>query len=849
MDAATDATVSISGTVGSDAVAAPDEVTLTVTDDDTKGITVSTTALTVTEGGTATYTVVLDSEPLDAVTVTPSSADTGAATVSTANGADTLVFTAADWSKAQTVTVTGAEDADSDDETVAVSHTVSGAGSGYQGVPVADVSVTVTDSPPAQALTAHVAEAPSEHGGKGKAFTVQVGFSAPVRLTATKAVAEGTLRADGARVVRARRVDKRRDLWAVRLKPSTHGEVTVTLAAAATCAARSAVCTAEGRGLGRALTHTVPGPAVLNVADARAKEGEDETLDFQVTLARAASGEVSVGYRTRNGTAKAGKDYERTSGTLVFAAGETEKTVSVPLLDDAHDEGEETFKLRLNKATGAVIGDGEAVGTIENDDPMPKAWLARFGRTVAGQAVDALMLRLGGGGGSQVTLGGQAIGLSGTGEEAALAEDAAEVARALAAEADAGDRDGRRRAKDAPGSTRSMTGRDLLLGSSFHLSAGGGEGAPAAAAWGRVAHGRFDGADGEVRLDGEVTTGFVGADVSSGGWLAGAAVAHSEGEGSYGAAGGASTAPGAVESTLTSLLPYARVALTERLTAWMLAGWGTGELTLTPAGEAPVRSDLSMRLGAVGAMGALLEPGQAGGIALGLRGDAFWVRTESDAGRSSAANIEGTRADATRLRLVLDAARSFEAGGGTLTPSLEAGLRHDGGDAGTGTGIEVGGGIGYIGAGIAVEGRVRALVAHEASDHREWGASGALRIDPGASGRGLSLTLAPAVGAASGGPERLWSAPDARALTPGADVEAGRRLDAEAGYGLAGPAGLGTATPYAGLGLADGGTRAWRAGVRWQIAPGAGLSVDGTRSERAGAAPDNGVTLRGSVRW
>ena len=83
----------------------------------------------------------------------------------------------------------------------------------------------------------------------------------------------------------------------------------------------------------------------------------------------------------------------------------------------------------------------------------------------------------------------------------------------------------------------------------------------------------------------------------------------------------------------------------------------------------------------------------------------------------------------------------------------EVGLRQDGGDAETGTGIELGGGVRYSApaSGLTVDAKVRGLIAHKDADYREWGASGAVRIDPGASGRGLSLSVTPAWGAASGG--------------------------------------------------------------------------------------------------
>ena len=129
-------------------------------------------------------------------------------------------------------------------------------------------------------------------------------------------------------------------------------------------------------------------PAALSVADARVREGTDETIDFTVSLRRASSGSVTVDYETADGTATAGSDYTARSGTLTFTPGETAKTVAVPVLDDAVDEGEETLTFRLSNATGAVIADGTAKGTIVNSDPLQKMWLSRFGRTVAGHVVD-----------------------------------------------------------------------------------------------------------------------------------------------------------------------------------------------------------------------------------------------------------------------------------------------------------------------------------------------------------------------------------------------------------------------------------------------------------------------------
>ena len=85
---------------------------------------------------------------------------------------------------------------------------------------------------------------------------------------------------------------------------------------------------------------------------------------------------------------RAGVDYTAASGTLTFLAGETEKTVQVAILDDAHDHGGETLTLTLSNPVPAAyvrLGDATATGTIWNSDDAQRAWLARFGRTVAEQ--------------------------------------------------------------------------------------------------------------------------------------------------------------------------------------------------------------------------------------------------------------------------------------------------------------------------------------------------------------------------------------------------------------------------------------------------------------------------------
>ena len=130
-------------------------------------------------------------------------------------------------------------------------------------------------------------------------------------------------------------------------------------------------------------------------------------------------------YATRDSTpvsAVAGQDYLAWKRSWQLSArfkpGQTETQIHVPLYNDSHDEDPETFEVvlfdaRVNGPPGVSvsIADGVAVGTITNDDPMPAAWLARFGRTVAEAALDGVADRIAAprASGVEGTLAGQAL--------------------------------------------------------------------------------------------------------------------------------------------------------------------------------------------------------------------------------------------------------------------------------------------------------------------------------------------------------------------------------------------------------------------------------------------------------
>ena len=738
------------------------------------------------------------------------------------------------------------------------------AGAVYVVTPLSERSIRVTDNDgPASAMSregfaGRFTHVPAAHGAQP--FTVGFVFD-----EAPAALAPGTVRdhlfdVAGGTITAVRRTNPEgadfNTAWELDLEPGGAETLVLTTRASTSCDAEHAVCNADGQPLAGGSTMSVAEIATptLSVADTEVEEDEGAMLAFEVTLSPAATETVTVDYDTANGTATANADYIRALGTLTFAPGDTSKTVQVPVLDDAHDEDAETVTFTLANASGAIIGDASATGTITNSDPMPKAWLARFGRTVAGQVLDAVESRLEAprAAGVEASLAGQRLGGASPGEvEARERREAEERMTALAdwVRGETSEEEG------AQGfGTRAVSERELLLGSSFALTGGSAE-TGFGALWGRAAVSGFDGRDGDLTVDGEVTSAMLGADWTGGRATAGVALAHSRGEGSYRSPGG----DGEAESTLTGLYPYGRYALSERVSLWGVAGYGAGTLTLRPGEAARIETDLALAMGALGLRGVVVEAPAEGGMELSVKTDAMMVRTTSDAARGEdGGNMAASEADVTRLRLGLQATwHGVAAGGGILTPRVEIGVRHDGGDAETGYGADIGAGISWSDPerGISADVRARGLLTHEADGFGERGLSGTLAWDPAPStALGPSLTLTQTVGAApSGGAEALLGRGtlEGLAANDGDDELERRHLEAKLGYGFALFGGRYTGTPELGLGL-SGSAREVSLGWRLVRRSSAGdigsleLSLEGTRRESANdnAPPEHGIGLR-----
>ena len=113
----------------------------------------------------------------------------------------------------------------------------------------------------------------------------------------------------------------------------------------------------------------LPKPS-LSVGDASVLEGNAGTtaLVFPITLSAATPLPVTASYATADGTATGGSDFTAASGTVSLRPGQTTATVTVSVIGDINVESDETMTINVSAPTNAVIGDGQATGTITNDD-------------------------------------------------------------------------------------------------------------------------------------------------------------------------------------------------------------------------------------------------------------------------------------------------------------------------------------------------------------------------------------------------------------------------------------------------------------------------------------------------
>ncbi|WP_238388806.1 fibronectin type III domain-containing protein [Roseimaritima ulvae] len=130
-------------------------------------------------------------------------------------------------------------------------------------------------------------------------------------------------------------------------------------------------------------------PSMPSVSLSNASVSEDGgSVDVSVTLSEAAVDSVTLDYATVDGTAASSDDYTSASGSLTFNPGETEKLITVSIVDDSIYEGNENLQVVISNAVGALISDGDGTVTILEDDNSPPTIAPIQDQTIAEDSVD-----------------------------------------------------------------------------------------------------------------------------------------------------------------------------------------------------------------------------------------------------------------------------------------------------------------------------------------------------------------------------------------------------------------------------------------------------------------------------
>lgn len=363
----TDETLFVILSGATNAVIADSQGQGTILDDD--GPTISITDVTVTEGNSGTtdavFAVTLSAASPQTVTVTFTTADGSAASPGDYQSTSgTLTFAPGETSKSITVQVKG-DTVDETDETFHVSL------SSALNAVIADAQGqgTILDDDGPSITIGDVTVTEGNTGTVNAVFTVRLSAASPQTVTIAFATANGSASSPGDFQSTSGTLTFNSGETSKTLTVLVNGDVqdeldenfTLTLSSAT----NAVIADAQGQG-------TIvddDGPAIT-IDDATVTEGSSGTINavFTVRLAAASLKTVTVDFATADGTATSPSDYQSITGTLTFSPGETTRTITVLVNGDSLEENDETFTVNLSNARIASLADGQATGTIRNDD-------------------------------------------------------------------------------------------------------------------------------------------------------------------------------------------------------------------------------------------------------------------------------------------------------------------------------------------------------------------------------------------------------------------------------------------------------------------------------------------------
>ncbi len=325
-----------------------------------------------------------------------------------------------------------------------------------------------------------------------------------------------------------------------------------------------------------------------------------------------------------------------------------------------------------------------------------------------------------------------------------------------------------------------LPGDDLARGTRFSLTSGD-RGVGMSTVWGRGDFRSFENVsdNDDLTVEGDTDTLLLGFDHRyRKNRLVGVTLSRASGDVSYVFG---TKDEGSMTVSLTTLAPWFHRASDTGGEAWGIAGIGMGTAGVEESGVS-VDTDVRMLMLAFGLRG---KDVLIGNSMAALKADAFMASLSADAADGDL-RVAKASADTHRLRLALELAGgwNFESGG-EFAGLLDVGARSDGGDGASGSGMDaiLGFRMTSGGGGLEMTGKTGILLSHSQEGYDESFMSFALALDPSGEGRGIQLSLEPALNAAAiRGSGYQWNAaPDGKRDAP---LTSGASLRSRLGYGL-----------------------------------------------------------------
>ena len=819
-------------------------VAATEDDNDAVGVTVTPTALTVTEESTADYTVVLDSLPTGTVTVTVAKQSGGDDDLTA--DPTTLTFTTGDWNAAQTVTVSAAADEDADDGTATFTH--SATGGGYGSVSIGSVTATEADDDTANGDPAGIVFLDDQLGKLGGEIIVPEGKSARYGIhLVTRPSAPVNIKVsirsggDSDVSVKPESFTFTPDDWDIPQSVIVHAQEDDDANPGTAIVKHDATSADSGyNGLSDSIRVTELDNDQAGVTVSVNEVGQGNAA-LRVPEGGSASYSIQLNTRPRSDVVitisklpGADEDLEARPTTLTFTPLNWNKPQSV-FVEAAEDgdtiEGSAVFQHTAKSDDGDYDGiriDNLTSTEIENDKDVAaqvvEQWLPGFGRAVARIVSDTINAAPESHSGeNRLVIGGREVLFS--------TKTRKNSANAMIRQGYAD-----RRGVDGPDSL-DISARQLLSGSSFDYRPKRGDGERGDfAIWGRAGVRGFSDEENGTAMDGKAASGAIGAEYTVNALTTGLAIFQTFGTGNYRVP---TVESGKVEAKITSLHPYLRWQPDETLSAYGIAGFGKGDILVSGPG---IRDDAELEMQLV-VLGGRTELFERGPIRLDLGLDTSWVRMRANGleGRGSVISEESS------IKGSLEGSYRHDLRKGSfIRPWIEVGIRRDEGESLSGFGAELGAGIHYHDGnrGLTLELDGHRLLLHSDDEVEEWGIQGLVRFSSNKDETGLDLDIGLSRGLLSSSARQL-SDQGSDTYEPLGNTNR-EQISAQLGYGLSAFNGDGILKPFAKAGMREDGSERYGVGMSLTNGP---VSLNLERTYRFTGETDSMIGLDATFEW